>query len=813
MSVKSPSTLVTAWLLVPLLVTLAAAGLGLGLQLLSRLELRALTVPAGFLAGIALMSSALKLGLGGVATTVLCAAAAATGPIVWSVRAGGRLRIRRPPAGATWAAAGALATFAIGISPLVGSGRSGLVGYVLNNDSAFHISLVESLRQHGTETLAGTDSFQIATQALSAGYPIGNYPWPMFGGLAGGIETFHVWSPLIALTAAMTALVAFAFLRRLGAPPAFAAVAGVAVASGYLPFSYLAQGGAKEVIMPLAVYGTVALAVRALDEELTWRSLLPAAFATAAAIANFGYGALAWLGPAGLLVLTVLLARARRRRSLRELRALVPYAAIALPAALPFLISSVRFVRDFKGEFVDPAEIGNLLAPLKLTEALNVWLASDYRFSTPELPVLTWIGIALAGGFAAAGLIHALARRELGIPLALIVGAAGSALISPRVSIYFDAKTYVVLAVALGMATAAGLLWLHGRSRLPRPVALAPAVLLLAGVLASNALVYAGVWVTPKARFEELRQINDRFAGEGPTLMHEREEYGIYLLRDVRPWDDWGERPVARGFRYPGNYPPPLPHAPDFDDYTLEHLSRFELLVERKRPGGSRPPASFRAVLETPHYRVWRSAGAPPRSHLALGTGTLAGSQRLRCGGRRVRALVRAARRTGSSILVAPGPRRPFTAVPFYRWGGHEPARVVPPLETAAGRGGTASATRRPSAGDYLAYVRGSFGPGVRLYVEPGGRRGGPPVADVLGDLGLPDAWQSLARLRLDGRTTKFTLVGLERSFWLAGSRHFNLIGPLVLVPAATRPPIERVEPDEVERFCGREVDWLELPA
>ena len=69
MSLKSFDTLLTAWLLVPVVVAIVSWGLGSGLRLLGGMELGALTLPAGYLAGMALMSFAVEAGLSGKAAT------------------------------------------------------------------------------------------------------------------------------------------------------------------------------------------------------------------------------------------------------------------------------------------------------------------------------------------------------------------------------------------------------------------------------------------------------------------------------------------------------------------------------------------------------------------------------------------------------------------------------------------------------------------------------------------------------------------------------------------------------------------------
>ena len=74
MDLTDPLTLVAAWVIAPLLVALASAGIGVGLALVAGRPLGALTVHAGFGGGIALSSLLLTLGAGGRLTVALTGA-------------------------------------------------------------------------------------------------------------------------------------------------------------------------------------------------------------------------------------------------------------------------------------------------------------------------------------------------------------------------------------------------------------------------------------------------------------------------------------------------------------------------------------------------------------------------------------------------------------------------------------------------------------------------------------------------------------------------------------------------------------------
>ena len=63
-------------------------------------------------------------------------------------------------------------------------------------------------------------------------------------------------------------------------------------------------------------------------------------------------------------------------------------------------------------------------------------------------------------------------------------------------------------------------------------VGVVPALVIAAGVLAGNALLYHDTTLAPYARLHDLEYIGNRFAGQGPTLTPDFEEYAEYYLRD-----------------------------------------------------------------------------------------------------------------------------------------------------------------------------------------------------------------------------------------------------------------------------------------
>ncbi len=135
------------------------------------------------------------------------------------------------------------------------------------------------------------------------------------------------------------------------------------------------------------------------------------------------------------------------------------------------------------------------------------------------------------------------------------------------------------------------------------------AFLLVGGVLCSDALLYHSSNLAPTARYEELASINKRFAGRGPTLFTDFDEYSLYELRDM----DVG----GPDFVYPppalasaaGGYGDPV----DLDKIAPAAFASYPLIVTRRDPTAVRPPAAYRLLWQGVYYQVWgRRRGASP---------------------------------------------------------------------------------------------------------------------------------------------------------------------------------------------------------
>jgi hypothetical protein len=803
MDLDDPWLLARAWVLAPLVIAIVCLGLGAGLAALTRRPLGLLTAPAGYLTGMVVSTALLKVGVHGDLVAWLIVALAAAGGAGWAAR-----RMPFNARDALWPTLAALAAFGIAMAPLVLTGRSGVLGYVLNNDSAIHLAVIELLRDYGTGLAVGEfdSSFEAAASLINSGYPLGTYAWPLVSSQVAGLDPFHLWTPTIAVTIAMLALVALAVLRLDGARRVPAALAAPFVATTYLLYSFHAQGSLKEVATALAVYGMVALGVTTLREALSWRTLLPPAIAAAAAVAAFGVGAGAWLVP-GVLVALVLVARwvVRRRPSGRAIAVSVGVLLLVLIGATPTIADSIDFVRASEQTLRNPAQFGNLLGPVPWREGIGIWLSGDYRRLPADHQTITNALQVLAVLLGILGGLAAVWKRAVALPLALASGLCGAYIVSSRYSAYLDTKSFAVLAPALGMAVAAGVIALWSRVRWAG--AAAGAVMAL-GCTMSIGYAISEAWPTPEQRFEELADIDERFAGQGPMLVNEREQYAVHLLRRAGGWESWNTVFPSRGFRAGEIFPPPIPHTPDFDEYSLAHYANFNLLLERRRPGGSRPPSGFEVAYETPSYRVWERTGELPREHLDSGLDSYTGVGPLDCARPDVVALRKRARTEGGELRVAaPVGTAPVIVQKASDWQRFVGTHVPSPVDMVTRRAGFASSTASVPAGRYVAWVQGAFWPGIRVKVD------GREIGGVNGDLGLPDSWHRVGEVTVGGGLVDVETDAVRLPRWRVASRHLELSGPLVFEPVTAGRRVVDVSPKRLADYCGKPVDWLELAA
>jgi hypothetical protein len=335
-------------------------------------------------------------------------------------------------------------------------------------------------------------------------------------------------------------------------------------------------------------------------------------------------------------------------------------------------------------------------------------------------------------------------------------------------------------------------------ARVARAGAVLLALALAGGVLVSDALQYHSSNLAPTARYDELASLNSRFAGGGPTLFADFDEYSMYELRDLDiGGPDFVYPPAALAAAARG-YGDPV----DLDRVTPAALLAYPLIVTRRDPGASRPPSAYTLVWQGAYYQVWkRRPGAPAALlHVALG-----GSPAAQCA--RIASLAVQAGRDGAQLIAAQAPAliriSLARAAHPARWG-HEREGLV--MSTP---GRLSASFALPVSGAWDVWVQGQIMPTVQLSVD------GTRIASIAGQLDgnslVPDTVPPIPVQLAAGR---HRLSVTRPGFSLApGDGGSAVLDAIFLTPARTDPqgPLRTAAPSHWRALCGRSYQWVEL--
>ncbi len=481
---------------------------------------------------------------------------------------------------------------------------------------------------------------------------------------------------------------------------------------------------------------------------------------------------------------------------------------------------------------------GNLQNPLRTVQILGTWLVDSYK----HVP---------AGG-----------RLELSYALALLALAAallGAAYVVYLRAYALAAWIGLTLAVWLGL-TAYGTTWADGKALMlsspvvmllawsgvaalralahsprpasqprassrpdgsrssgstPRPVSRAAArpvlqpafrwaaallvVALVGGVAASDALQYHGSNLAPTARYEELASLSSRFAGRGPALFTDYDEYSLYLLRDL----DVG----GPGFMFPPrSIVLPEGQPVDLDLIAPAVLRSYPLIVTRRDPSAERPPSAYRLLWQGAYYQVWGRRPAAPAAlaHVAAsGTGT--GTGTVPCPS--VANLARLAQSHGAQLVGASPPQ----IVGIDVASASHPTWAESRLGLLMSPHGRLDATFAvPHAGVWDLWLKGEIMPPVAVSVD------GHRLASVSGQLtGVatdPDTMAPL-RVRLAAGSHRLTIARGSANPLAPGSDGSSILDSIFLTPVGSSSLATlRVTPAAQWRsLCGRRLEWVEV--
>jgi hypothetical protein len=709
---------IQAWVLLPALLLVLSLGWGLAIDVAAARRLPgALLVPVGLAGVIVVARAVMTLD----ATAELGALIVAAGGVAGLVL--GRDRLRLGSQVDRWAvAAGALAYAAL-IAPVMLSGAPAFAGYGVLGDTAAHFVLADWMGEHGTELGALPDSSfrQTLEGYFGSGYPLGTHAALASVSQLAFLDVAWAFQTLLAFSIACLALTFYGLLGEVMDSGWRRAAVAALGAQPALVYAYAMQGSIKEVttmwLIPLMV--ALVMLIPRQDSQpgrslaAAARGLLPLAVVSAAAVAAIGLAALVWLGPLLLVALVLVWRQAGPAGPGRTSALAGLFAAAVLLLSLPTLADSGDYVDVTATVVTSEVEFGNLFRPLRLAQVAGIWLSGDYRPALARSAGLDHreVTIALVGLAAVAALIAAVwlwRRRAFGPLLYVGVCALALAYVTRQGSPWADAKALAITAPAVLLIALLGPVALERwGARIPAMIA---ALLLGGGVLASNAMLYHDVSLSPNDRLQELDDLGEQIGEQGPTLYTDFEEYGKYFLADGAPVG------AAEAFEVPGLSPlnedgtrPAFGHEADLATLRPADIRRFRSLVVRRSPQGEPPPADYRLTSRGRFYELWTRTGS---------AGVMNGEY---------------------------GPLAPveFVTAEADLPEGWKRQRDDRALVVPRGPGSVSGEVRIPDAGRHEVWLRGSFGAEVLLEVD--GRKAG----SVEHELAQPAGWVRLGDVEL----------------------------------------------------------------
>ena len=790
--------LLAAWVAYPVVALALSVGCGLLLELVSGRRLPGVLVsPAGF-AVVVVVSSL---------TTASSHTAQLTTPLVVALAVVGLgLSVGDPRRPRLWPVVAALGVFAVFAAPIVLSGSATFAGYITLDDTATWLALSDNAMVHGRDLsqLAPSTYQTVLHDYMSAGYPLGAFLPLGIGHQLTRVDSAWLFQPQIAFLASMLSLALYALAEPLVRSRPLRAAAAFLGAQAALLFGYAYWSGIKEVTAALLVALLAALVAALPGKDTRARDALLLAVAAAAMLDVLAIVGVVWF--AGFAALAALLLGSRYRRPAGKVIGVLAIATAVL--AVPALLQAHAFlhVAD-SGDITSSgaAGLGNLLHPLSDLQVLGIWPTGDFRTRPQSMP-LTYVLLTVAVVAVVAGLVASIRLRIAG--LALYVGAAGGGALAVVVlgelghgSPWLDGKALATASpafVTCGVVGAAVLLENRAPWRIVGGVA---AAAIAAGVLWSDALAYANVWLAPRSQLAELQTIGKTFPGDGPTLMTEYQPYGVrHFLRALDP-EGASERRARPVLLQTGGELAKGSSA-DIDAFELGSVLVYRTLVLRTSPVSSRPPSVYQPVWEGPYYEVWQrpAAGQTILEHLSLGTpidpnGMPACSE--------VKSLAGVAARANGSLLVS---ERPAAVVVPLSAGARPPTWTLDPDATVVPHGSGVLFVRVtvPAARVYGVWLGGTSRGRVSISVDTRA------VGTRTGQFSETGQAVPFGSVVLSKGPHVFTIsYARDRLRPGEGSYAFGF-GPLELGSPATDAKLVTVSPAEASSLCGKELDWIE---
>ena len=807
-----------ATLLYPCVLALLCAGAGLLVDRVSGSFLPGALLPVvGAAALIGLSQLTTYIVFLAPATPYLLALLALAGFALGRRRVAGLTALARQAGGRRqrfgWQLAALVIAYVAALAPVLFAGRPSFSSYGVLTDSAFHMFGADFLIRHGQDfshlDLRNSPG-QYLNDYYNTYYPSGADTF--FGGSALLVRVPLIWAfqPFNAFMLALATGPAWVLVRRFGLDGWLAALATLTVTLPALVYGYELIASVKEISslpLILALGALVVLHPRWLRGPP--RGAVPFALLAAAGVSALGVAFGAWALTAAIVLVAIAVRDmasrdgASDRSSARGLLLLTGVGLlVAFVAAFGTwleLSGSLQVARNI----ASTNNPGNLQNPLRTVQILGTWLVSSYKHVPTGGDLTASYALAMVALAAAVlGAAYVVHRREyalaawIALTLAVLLGLTAYG------TTWADGKALMLTSPVVVLLAWAGVAALRdgARSRPALRQLLAPAALLLAlalagGVAASDALQYHGSNLAPTARYEELASINSRFAGRGPALFTDYDEYSLYLLRDL----DVG----CPGFMYP----PPAVAQTEGRPANLEliapaALRSYPLIITRRDPAASRPPAAYRLLYQGAYYEVWgRRPGAPA----ALAHVSVPSTGAVPCP--RVAGLAQLAKAHGAQLLGA----SPAETIGIDVASASHPAWAESRDGLLMSRPGRLEATFAvPHTGLWDLWLQGEIMPAVGVSID------GRLLASISGQLtGVATDPDTMAPLRI-GLTAgphRLTITRGSSSLLAPGSGGSAILDSIFLTPvgAGGQATLHITPTARWRSLCEQRLEWIEV--
>jgi hypothetical protein len=697
--------------------------------------------------------------------------------------------------------------YVLACAPVLFAGRATLAGYLLDTSTAVHLAGADRLISHGLD-FSGlpTSGYEGYLKGyFGTRYPSGGHTLLGGTGRIIGANLMWLYQPF------MSAVLAFCapslwYLARSVAVGRRLAFAGAVIASiPALVYAYTLMGAIKEITLLPLILVTAGLLVA----YRRWLGAgigggVPLALVGAAGLATVGLAFGPWLALALAIVAVLAIAELRGGRLGARPLALQVVVAGAIFAAcsigtLAHLGASASLAGSLSTSNVAAvSDPGNLLRPLKSLQTMGIWLHGSHRVDPPNFLTQTYVLIGAALVAALFGFFF-IARRRAWILTSYVVGTALIWwLLAKRGPTWTDAKLLVLVSPLALLLVVAGIQSLRSAGRRVEAAALLIAV--FGSVLWSDALIYHDTNLAPTARFEELASVGKRFAGQGPTLATDFDEYALYLGRGL----DVSSPGFARGRDALGllkdGRPAGYGQSYDLDSLALHTIDGYPLLLVRRSPEQSLAPSGFVRAFSGRWYEVWRRTPAAREviGHVGAG-GDAEATAKPRCSS--VRRLASRTRSLGGTLRYVLRPESvvvdPRKAALTSQFG------VGPEGIGMAGAGRLDTTVPFARGGRYRVWLKGDIGRRVEIMVDDrilgsvAGESGGQ------GNYTSPvDAVIAAGRRRIAVRRGGGSLR--------PGDGSPSRILRIVFAPLDGAPRVVDVAPSDWRSICDMKVDWVE---